>query len=63
MDLTRFSQCVEREFALYETKLRECLPCFDGTMGQMSEYVLRQKGKRLRPLISFLTAKTCGEVN
>ena len=63
MDLTRFSQCVEREFALFETKLRECLPCFDGTMGQMSEYVLRQKGKRLRPLISFLTAKTCGEVN
>ena len=63
MDLTRFSQCVEREFALFETKLREYLPCFDGTMGQMSEYVLRQKGKRLRPLISFLTAKTCGEVN
>ena len=63
MDLTRFSQCVEREFALFEEKFRECLPCFEGTMGQMSEYVFRQKGKRLRPLISFLTAKACGEVN
>lgn len=60
MNLVELSRCVEQEFALFDSKFRACLPDCGGTLGSLSDYVLHQKGKRLRPLISFLIAKTCG---
>lgn len=60
MNLVELSQCVEQEFTLFDSKFSACLPNGDDTLGRLSDYALCQKGKRLRPLVSFLIAKTCG---
>lgn len=63
MNLMDLSRCVERELALFDSKFLACLPNDGGTLGSLFDYVSHQKGKRLRPLISLLVAKTCGGVS
>ncbi len=62
MDFTTIEQCVKEEFADFECRYLNCLPQGEGTLGLLADYVLNQKGKRLRPLLSILLAKTCGRV-
>lgn len=61
--LADLRQGVEREIACFEEKFLACMPCGDDTIGALTKHVLSQKGKRLRPLISFLVAKVCGGVS
>ncbi|MEE0947884.1 MAG: polyprenyl synthetase family protein [Bacteroidales bacterium] len=62
MSLEAISLCVKEEFVSFENRFRDCMPCGEGTIGLLTEHVLSQKGKRLRPLVSFLVAKACGQV-
>ncbi len=61
--LADLRQEVEREIACFEEKFLACMPFGDDTIGALTKYVLSQKGKRVRPLISFLVAKLCGGVS
>ncbi len=62
MDFTAIGQCIKEEFSDFERRYSDCLPQGEDTLGLLADYVLNQKGKRLRPLISLLIAKTCGGV-
>lgn len=54
---------IETELALFEKKFKEAtksrVPMLDRIMG----YVVKRKGKQLRPMFVFLSAKLCGQVN
>ncbi len=62
MDLKHIEGCVEGHLDLFERKFSECLPEREGTLGRLSEYVTKKKGKRLRPLVALLVAEACGGV-
>lgn len=63
MDLKHIGDRVEGHLDLLERKFSECLPEREGTLGCLSEYVTKRKGKRLRPLVTFLMAEACGGVS
>lgn len=54
---------IEQELAIFEKKFKEAAksqaPMLDRIMG----YVVKRKGKQLRPMFVFLSAKLCGEIN
>lgn len=62
MSLTEFSACVEKEFDLFESKFKACMSYGEGTLGNLVDHVFSRRGKRLRPLVSFLVSKTCGTI-
>jgi octaprenyl-diphosphate synthase len=43
----------------FKQSMRSSVPLVD----TIARYVVKQKGKRIRPLLVFLSAKACGEVN
>jgi octaprenyl-diphosphate synthase len=54
---------IEDELKIFETKFKEAVsskvPMLDRIMG----YIVKRKGKQLRPMFVFLSARLCGTVN
>ncbi|MCU0454042.1 MAG: polyprenyl synthetase family protein [Bacteroidetes bacterium] len=53
---------VNEELRRFERTFRDSLSSKVGLLDIVTRYVLRQKGKRVRPLLVFLAAKSCGAV-
>jgi octaprenyl-diphosphate synthase len=53
---------VADELAAFREYLREAMRSDVGLLDKITRYVLRQKGKRIRPLLVLLSAKSCGRV-
>ena len=53
---------VETELEAFQDYFREALRADGVLLDQITQYVLRQKGKRIRPLLVLLSAKLCGRV-
>src|SRR5690606_6207086 len=62
MALSELRRPVEQELAAFKTYFREAMRSPVGLLDKVTQYVLRQKGKRVRPLLVLLSAKTCGEI-
>ena len=54
---------VEDELAAFRGYLREAMRSDVSLLDKVTRYVLRQKGKRIRPLLVLLAAKCCGRVS
>ncbi|MEX1276039.1 MAG: polyprenyl synthetase family protein [Bacteroidota bacterium] len=54
---------VEAELRQFNGFFREAMRSKVGLVDLVARYLVRQKGKRVRPILVFLSAKTCGHVN
>ncbi|MES3628792.1 MAG: polyprenyl synthetase family protein [Longimonas sp.] len=54
---------VADELDAFRPYFREAMESDHFLLDKITQYVLRQKGKRIRPLLVLLSAKVCGEVN
>jgi octaprenyl-diphosphate synthase len=54
---------VDSELREFGEFFRESMRSSVGLIDLIARYIVRQKGKRVRPILVFLSAKACGEVN
>jgi octaprenyl-diphosphate synthase len=61
LDLIR--KPVETELRVFDGFFREAMQSKIGLVDLIARYIIRQKGKRLRPILVFLSAQLCGGTN
>jgi len=54
---------IEPEMQLFEVRFRESMKSKVPLLDKITHYIIRRKGKQMRPMFLFLTAKMLGEVN
>ncbi len=62
ISLREIQRTVADELATFQTYFREAMRSPVGLLDKVTQYVLRQKGKRIRPTLVLLSAKVCGGV-
>jgi octaprenyl-diphosphate synthase len=53
---------IEEELRIFETKFKEAARSNVPMLDRIMRYVVKRKGKQLRPMFVFLSAKLCGQV-
>jgi len=56
-------QLIDEELRIFETKFKEAARSNVPMLDRIMRYVVKRKGKQLRPMFVFLSAKLCGTVN
>lgn len=54
---------IEREMAEFEPRFRASMKSSVPLLDKITHYIVKRKGKQLRPMFVFLSAKVCGEVH
>lgn len=54
---------IEKELELFEQKFRDVMRSHVSLLDKVNYYIYQRKGKQVRPMFIFLSAKMCGEVN
>jgi octaprenyl-diphosphate synthase len=54
---------IENELKIFEGKFKEAVSSDTPLLDRVMRYVVKRKGKQLRPMFVFLAAKLCGNVN
>ncbi|HEX6334462.1 MAG TPA: polyprenyl synthetase family protein [Flavisolibacter sp.] len=54
---------IEKELKIFEEKFKDAAKSNVAMLDRIMRYVVKRKGKQLRPMFVFLSAKLCGEVN
>ena len=54
---------VLNEMSEFEVKFRSSMKSSVSLLDKITNYIIKRKGKQMRPLFVFLTAKICGEIN
>lgn len=54
---------VATEMKLFEEKFKDSMKSDVALLDKITNYIIKRKGKQMRPLFVFLSAKTCGTVN
>ena len=63
VSLESIKRPIEGELRDFSAFFRDAMRSRVGLIDLIARYVVRQKGKRVRPILVFLSAKACGEVN
>lgn len=63
ISLDTIKEPVAAELKVFDRFFREAMQSKIGLLDLIARYIIRQKGKRLRPILVLLSAKLCGEVN
>jgi octaprenyl-diphosphate synthase len=61
--LSKISHPIESELDKFNEKFKESIRSKVGLVDLVAKYIIRQKGKKVRPLLVLLSAKIIGEVN
>jgi len=61
--LYEIQRVVDEELQAFEMRFRDAMRSEVGLLDKITQYILRQKGKRIRPTLVLLTAKACGQIN
>ncbi|MDP9230834.1 MAG: polyprenyl synthetase family protein [Bacteroidota bacterium] len=56
-------ELIEDELKIFESKFKEAVHSQTPMLDRIMRYVVKRKGKQLRPMFVFLSAKLCGNVN
>ena len=56
-------QCIENELKIFELKFSEAVKSQVPLLDSIMKYIIRRKGKQMRPMFVFLSAKLHGPVN
>jgi octaprenyl-diphosphate synthase len=62
-DLKQIQVPIEAEMALFEHKFRDFMKSKVKLLDHITNYIVKRKGKQMRPMFVFLTAGVCGEIN
>lgn len=54
---------IEKELAEFQTYFRDTMRSKVPLLDRVTYYLVRRRGKQMRPMFVFLTAKVCGQVN
>jgi octaprenyl-diphosphate synthase len=54
---------IEEELRIFEKKFKESVSSHVSMLDRIMRYIVKRKGKQLRPMFVFLSAKLCGSVN
>ncbi|MBI5857525.1 MAG: polyprenyl synthetase family protein [Sphingobacteriales bacterium] len=54
---------IQNELQIFESRFREDMKGQGGKLNRILRYIVRRKGKQLRPMSVLLSAKLCGEIN
>lgn len=54
---------IEEELKVFETRFKQAVKSQTPMLDRIMRYVVKRKGKQLRPMFVFLSAKLCGAVN
>ncbi len=63
LDLQTISRPIHRHMEHFDAVFRSSVKSQVGLVDLITKYVLRQKGKKVRPILVLLTAEACGGVN
>lgn len=63
IDLKKISEPIDCELKEFKKKFRQAFKSKVALVELISGYILRQKGKKIRPILVLLTAKLCGSIN
>lgn len=63
MDLQDIIQPIQQELEHFNDHFRSALRSKVAFVDLIARYIVKRKGKKIRPALVFLTAKACGEVN
>ncbi|MDQ3194102.1 MAG: polyprenyl synthetase family protein [Bacteroidota bacterium] len=63
MNLKKISAPVTEELKEFEKQFSGVLKSHVALIDLVTKYILKQKGKKIRPILVLLSAKLCGEVN
>jgi len=54
---------IEEELRIFEQKFKDAVSSNVSMLDRIMRYIVKRKGKQLRPMFVFLSAKMCGNVN
>lgn len=54
---------IENELKIFETRFKEAARSQAPLLDRIMHYIVKRKGKQLRPMFVLLSAKLCGEIN
>ncbi|MEO6611833.1 MAG: polyprenyl synthetase family protein [Chitinophagaceae bacterium] len=57
------SNLISEELKIFEARFREAVKSQAPLLDRIMRYVVKRKGKQLRPMFVLLSAKLCGEIN
>jgi len=61
--LTELRRPIEHELGEFDRFFKEAMRSKVGLIDLIARYIIRQKGKKVRPLLVLLSAKLCGTIN
>jgi len=63
VDLKQIAQPIQHHFGEFEKVFADSMRSKVGLVDLVAKYILRQKGKKIRPILVLLSADLCGEIN
>lgn len=57
------SYLIKEELALFESRFKEAASSQSPLLDRIMRYIVKRKGKQLRPMFVLFSAKLCGEIN
>lgn len=63
ISLDQIKQPIEKEMAEFELKFRESMRSKVSLLDKIMHYIVKRKGKQLRPMFVFFSAGMCGTIN
>lgn len=57
------TQLINQELKIFESRFKEAVRSQAPLLDRIMRYVVKRKGKQLRPMFVLLSAKLCGEIN
>lgn len=63
LNLKKISEPIQVELETFKKEFREAMRSKVALVDLISKYLLRQKGKKIRPILVLLSAKLCGDIN
>lgn len=61
--IEQIKQPVDAEMKLFEQKFKTFMASSVPLLDKITHYIVKRKGKQLRPMFVFLSARVCGEIN
>lgn len=59
-DVDKIKRPVQKEMELFDEKFRESMHSHVPLLDKITQYIIKRKGKQMRPMFVFLSAKLCG---
>src|SRR5438309_1339374 len=63
MTVNEIKAPIEKEMEEFELKFKTSMKSSVPLLDKITHYIVKRKGKQLRPMFVFLSAKACGEMN